>query len=106
MRRVSLIVLLLMGWLVVGRAVAQETPPYEARDYVVSNATVAFAPDETSFTVAFVVRNQGGDAVGPSTISITDENGRSVIQGKDDTLPALEAGASEDFSYVFTSADF
>lgn len=106
MRRVGLIVLLLMAWLVIGQALAQETPTFEARDYVVSNATHVFAPDETTFTVSFTVRNQGGDAVGPSMISITDEEGRSVIQGEDNTLPALEAGDSQDFSYVFESADF
>jgi hypothetical protein len=106
MRRVGLIGLLFIAWVVIGRAVAQETPAYEARDYVVSNATHVFAPDETTFTVSFTVTNQGGDAVGPSTISVTDEDGRSVIQGKDNTLPALAKGASQNFSFLFNSADF
>lgn len=105
MRRVSLIGLLFIAWLVIGRAAAQ-TPPYEARDYVVSNVSHDFAPDETTFTVRFTVTNQGGDAVSPSTISITDEDGRSVIQGKDDVLPVLNAGTSDIFSFDFVSADF
>ncbi len=106
MRRVGLIALLLMGWIMIGRTVAQDATPAQFRDYVLSTPTVKFSADDRTFTIGFTVMNQGADAIAPTTLTIIDSDARSVIQGQDDTIRALKTSEVQVFSYTFNTANF
>lgn len=93
----SLFILLGLVW----QTMAQVAP----RDYAVTNADVAFAPDQSTFTISFLVTNNGGPAVRPTDVSIVNVSaGGRVIQ--EDTLRILQPGEQAELSYTFTTNDF
>ncbi len=89
---------LILLWLTV--AVQAQAQP---RDYAISLPRVAYAADGATATITFAVSNQGGAAIEASQIVISeDRSGRIAANAE---LPALAAGAAQDFSIALPLAE-
>lgn len=75
----------------------------EPRDYAVSDPTVTFSEDNTTFTVEFTVTNNGGDAVEPAQINITQGNGRIE---ETDILEPLTADEVVQIAFPFDTSAY
>lgn len=74
------------------------------RDYAVLSPSIRFSDDQETFTVAFTVRNTGGNAAESTTIVVRNLLNQQILS--EDVLPPIANGGSSEITIPFTTREF